>query len=130
MTPARAREFTAHPDRHVPLETAHNFRDLGGYPTQDGRSTRWGVAYRSDALYSLNDADWAQLRARNVRHVIDLRSMHEWDTRGRFRDDVYPVTLHHFPVLDIPWSEISSEHLQVAVDDFRRRNRRFGGIDA
>lgn len=116
MTPARAREFTAHPDRHVPLETAHNFRDLGGYPTQDGRSTRWGVAYRSDALYSLNDADWAQLRARNVRHVIDLRSMHEWDTRGRFRDDVYPVTLHHFPVLDIPWSDDDTPEVDTAYE--------------
>ena len=32
--------------------------------------------------------------------------------------------------LDIAWSELSVEHLQVAVDDYRRRNRRFGGIDA
>lgn len=116
MPPSHALEFTAHPDRHVPLETAHNFRDLGGYPTADGRSTRWGVAYRSDALYSLNAADWAQLQARNVRHVIDLRSVHEWETRGRFRDDVFPVTLHHFPVLDIPWSDDDTPEVDTAYE--------------
>jgi len=76
VTPTHPIDPIRHPDRHVPLETAHNFRDLGGYPTSDGRTTRWGVAYRSDALYSLNQADWARLQARNVRHVIDLRSAH------------------------------------------------------
>ncbi len=32
--------------------------------------------------------------------------------------------------LDIGWESLSTEHLQMAVDDYRRRNRRFGGIDA
>lgn len=32
--------------------------------------------------------------------------------------------------LDIGWEDLSAEHLQMAVDDYRRRNRRFGGIDA
>lgn len=32
--------------------------------------------------------------------------------------------------LDIGWNALSTEHLQMAVDDYRRRNRRFGGIDA
>lgn len=43
---------------------------------------------------------------------------------------VWELAYSEVVFLDIPWSEISSEHLQVAVDDFRRRNRRFGGIDA
>ncbi len=116
VTPTHPIDPIRHPDRHVPLETAHNFRDLGGYPTSDGRMTRWGVAYRSDALYSLNQADWARLQARNVRHVIDLRSAHEWETRGRFRDDLYPVTLHHFPVLDIPWADDDTPDVDTAYE--------------
>jgi undecaprenyl diphosphate synthase len=32
--------------------------------------------------------------------------------------------------LDIGWNDLSEEHLLMAVDDYRRRNRRFGGIDA
>lgn len=105
-----------HPRRHVALQTAHNFRDLGGYPTLDGRSTKWGVVYRSDALYSLSDADWAVLEARGLRHVIDLRSTNEWETRGRFRDDLYPVTVHHFPVLDIPWADDDTPDVDTAYE--------------
>lgn len=106
----------AHPHRHVPLQTAHNFRDLGGYPTSDGGSTKWGLVYRSDALYSLTPEDWAVLEGRRVRHVIDLRSAQEWETRGRFRDDLFPATLHHFPVLDIPWADDDTPDLDSAYE--------------
>ena len=34
--------------RHVALEGAPNFRDLGGYATEDGREVKWGLFYRSD----------------------------------------------------------------------------------
>ena len=43
---------------------------------------------------------------------------------------VWEMAYSELVFLDIPWSEVSSEHVQMAVDDFRRRNRRFGGIDA
>ena len=116
MSPAHHLDAIEHPDRHVPLRTAHNFRDLGGYPTLDGGRTRWGLVYRSDALYSLTADDWATLDGRRVRHVIDLRSAQEWETRGRFRDDLYPVTLHHFPVLDIPWADDDTPDLDTAYE--------------
>ena len=38
------------PARLVPLETAFNLRDLGGYPTAEGRTVTWGRLYRSDDL--------------------------------------------------------------------------------
>src|SRR5262249_45824180 len=47
--------------RRLPLEGAINFRDLGGYPTRDGRSVRWGVVYRSDQLSGLTVKDSAYL---------------------------------------------------------------------
>ncbi len=56
----------------VPLEGAMNVRDLGGYPTPDGR-TRHGVAFRGDNLASLTDADVARLGEIGIRSVIDLR---------------------------------------------------------
>ena len=43
--------------RHVKLEGAQNFRDLGGYATPDGKTVRWGRFYRSDNLASLTDDD-------------------------------------------------------------------------
>lgn len=43
---------------------------------------------------------------------------------------VWEMAYSELVFLDISWADISSEHVQMAVDDFRRRNRRFGGIDA
>lgn len=63
--------------KHIPLQGAHNFRDLGGFPTADGRAVRWGMLYRSDALSGLTAQDWEELRSRNVRTILDLRSRSE-----------------------------------------------------
>lgn len=63
--------------RRLPLEGAHNFRDLGGYRTADGRSLRWGVLYRSDALSDLTDDDVAYLERLELRRVVDFRSPRE-----------------------------------------------------
>lgn len=63
--------------KRIPLQGAHNFRDLGGYPTADGRCTRWGLLYRSDALSALSRADWTLLLRRGIKTVIDLRSLPE-----------------------------------------------------
>lgn len=40
--------------RHLTFDGLCNFRDLGGYSTTDGRSTRWGRLYRSDSLGKLS----------------------------------------------------------------------------
>lgn len=32
--------------------------------------------------------------------------------------------------LDIGWGSLDASHLEVAVEDFHRRNRRFGGLDS
>ena len=63
--------------KHIPLKGAYNVRDLGGYPTTDGRYTQWGLLYRSDALSGLTDGDWRILMNRNVKTIIDLRSLTE-----------------------------------------------------
>ncbi len=64
-------------ERLLPLEGAHNFRDLGGYPTSDGRRVRWGQVYRSDQLGDLTDADLAYLARLGIRTVCDFRSQVE-----------------------------------------------------
>ena len=68
--PAEAR--AAH--RRLPLDGAHNFRDLGGYRTRDGRALRWGRLYRSDALADLSDDDLVYLERLGLRRVVDFRS--------------------------------------------------------
>jgi protein-tyrosine phosphatase len=63
--------------KHIPLDGAYNVRDLGGYPTAQGFSTKWGMLYRGDALCGLTKKDWQVLLERNVYAVIDLRSKSE-----------------------------------------------------
>nr|WP_222109612.1 tyrosine-protein phosphatase [Streptomyces cupreus] len=66
----------------------HNFRDLGGYRTPDGRRVRPGRLYRADSLGKLTEGteDWSRFLALGVRTVIDLRYPWEIETRGRVPD--------------------------------------------
>src|ERR1700757_3836305 len=63
--------------RVLPLEGSINFRDLGGYPTQDGRHVRWGKLYRAGNMGGLTAADCAYLADLNIRSVCDLRTPEE-----------------------------------------------------
>ena len=61
-------------DRHVSLQGAHNFRDLGGYRTHDGRTTRWGHLFRSDTLDDLTEQDLSYLQnVLGITRLVDLR---------------------------------------------------------
>jgi protein-tyrosine phosphatase len=66
-------------ERRVPFTGPTNFRDLGGYPTRDGRRTRWGTVFRSDALHKLTDADLARYESLGLHAVYDLRGEAERD---------------------------------------------------
>ena len=63
------------------LDTAPNFRDLGGLPTTTtGGELRRGLIYRSEALLHPDDADAAVLSSSlGIRLVCDLRSDSERD---------------------------------------------------
>ena len=50
-----------------------NARDLGGYPTTDGASTRWRSLLRADDLAQLTDAGLSALADYGVRTILDLR---------------------------------------------------------
>jgi len=86
-------------ERLISLEGAVNFRDLGGYPTNDGQRTRWRVLFRADGLSDLSETDFAVMRELGIRTVVDLRSDHEVE-QNRFDVDVHPVDFHHFPFID------------------------------
>lgn len=72
--------FVIAAERRVPLEGAHNFRDLGGYRTASGAAVRWGRLFRSDHLGALTDADLEVLRRLGVALVVDYRGPHEQAT--------------------------------------------------
>jgi protein-tyrosine phosphatase len=86
-------------ERLIELGGATNFRDVGGYPTADGRRTRWRSLFRADGLSRLTDADLQVMGDLGLRTVIDLRSSYELE-QGRFPVDRVPVAFHHFPLLN------------------------------
>lgn len=102
--------------RLVPLFAVHNFRDLGGYPTCDGRETRWRTLYRADGLYRLTSEDAQVVIDRGVRTVIDLRTDKEVATRGTFPVDQHAVSYHHLPISDSTWGETVTPEFDDTVD--------------
>jgi protein-tyrosine phosphatase len=65
--------------RRLAWEGLLNARDLGGYPAQGGRETRWGAVVRSDSLAALTEAGRAALAGYGVRAIVDLRLADEID---------------------------------------------------
>ena len=61
-------------DRLIRLEGTVNFRDAGGYRTEDGQWVRMGAVYRTDSLDKLTDADLAKLKRLGIRVDYDLRT--------------------------------------------------------
>jgi protein-tyrosine phosphatase len=86
-------------DRHIELEGAVNFRDLGGYRGAEGRTVRWRTLFRADGLSSLSERDRGVMRQLGVATVVDLRTSLEVDG-GRFPVDEVPVAFHHLPLLE------------------------------
>jgi hypothetical protein len=86
-------------ERLLPLVGACNFRDLGGYPTVDGRQTRWGQLFRSDTLHELTETDLEVLRGVGLASIIDLRTATEVGRTGRGPLGGEPIAYLHASVL-------------------------------
>ncbi|MEM9203527.1 MAG: tyrosine-protein phosphatase [Actinomycetota bacterium] len=86
--------FTVTAERLIAMDGVRNFRDLGGYPTADGGSTRWGSVFRSGRLDETTDADLARIEALGIDKVFDLRTHDEVDRQpDRLPDSVEHIHL-------------------------------------
>jgi protein-tyrosine phosphatase len=83
------------PARHINLAGASNFRDLGGYPTRDGRTVRWRQIFRSNHLGHLTSDDVAVVRALGVKSAFDFRGAAE---RTEALCGMPDITVHSLPV--------------------------------
>lgn len=59
------------------IKNCNNFRELGGYPTLDGRVVMKDKLFRSGNLSSLNNKDWAYFQSLNIKDIVDFRSHEE-----------------------------------------------------
>ncbi len=64
---------TTKPQRALPFEQVPNFRDLGGYASSDGRTTRWGSMYRASHLAQMSEADESRFASLGIVELFDLR---------------------------------------------------------
>ncbi|MDO4555533.1 MAG: tyrosine-protein phosphatase [Lachnospiraceae bacterium] len=72
----------------LPLEKAYNVRDLGGYPGEKGRATKYHSFLRTDDLSEITTKDKAFLKSYGVTAAIDLRGVEEAEKYPNpFRDD-------------------------------------------
>ncbi|MGW0832967.1 tyrosine-protein phosphatase [Streptomyces prunicolor] len=102
-------------NRHVAFERLHNFRDLGGYRSADGRTVARRMLYRADSLGKLRGADWERFLALGVRTVIDLRYSWEIEAKGR----VPEAERFHYVNLSIEHQPYDQAEISPDVDPWR-----------
>ena len=71
-------------ERQIQLEGQSNFRDLGGYETEDGRTILRGQLFRSGELSRLTDADVMQLSELEIRTVVNFLTDEEIELQAPF----------------------------------------------
>ena len=120
--PANLSENLREDTRKLPFTGAHNFRDLGGYKTSDGKTVKWGKVYRSDNLHSLTDEDVKYMERLNIKSVVDFRSDEEReDEPDRLTPNMTQILL---PILFRP-KEIDDGTTKDLIKDLT-----FGNLDA
>ncbi|WP_241689958.1 tyrosine-protein phosphatase [Ligilactobacillus salivarius] len=111
--------------RMLELEEGINFRELGGYLTEDGRKIKWHKLLRCGSMAQLTKNDVDYLDQYGVRYIIDLRSPEESnyspdkypDKAQYFQDTVYPFSFSLFKNLGI----INNMRLGASNMDFGRQ---------
>ncbi|MFV0417877.1 MAG: tyrosine-protein phosphatase [Dysgonomonas sp.] len=61
-------------NRFFELDSIQNFRDIGGYATNDHKRVRWGKIFRSGSFARMTTRDSLELNSLGIKTVIDLRS--------------------------------------------------------
>ncbi|WP_336217063.1 tyrosine-protein phosphatase [Nonomuraea sp. LPB2021202275-12-8] len=89
--------------RHIEFANVHNFRDVGGYATKDGRTVRWQRLYRADSLGWLTGQDLDTFRALRVKTVIDLRHPMEVEKAGRVPEE-HGLAYRNLPIEGRRWN--------------------------
>ena len=79
--------------RLLPIEGAHNVRDMGGYAAAGNKTVKWRKVFRSGDLNHLSEIDLMYFEQIPVKTYIDFRDSNEIDAAP---DKIPTSLLHHF----------------------------------
>jgi protein-tyrosine phosphatase len=100
----------------IRLDGASNVRDIGGWPTRDGGTVKFGRVFRSAALTDLTDKDQLRLSEIGLRTICDLRGTRE-SAQAPSRLTILAPRLHPLPI---------EPSIGASLRDLRR-NSQFSG---
>jgi len=83
------------------MEAINNFRDFGGYRTENGTHIKNGLLYRSGDLSRATDADLEMLHSLGIKTICDLRSEGERKHEPDRLPTAKPVTFFNIPMRPI-----------------------------
>ena len=100
----------------LPLETCMNTRELGGYPTADGGSTKYHRFVRSGSLTHSLPEEREFLYKYGVRCTIDLRGdyEHEHMPEPMIAPD---VETHHVPLYEVNIADIEQVDFETVFEE-------------
>ena len=107
-------------ERRIEFERVRNFRDLGGYETDDGARLRWRTVYRSSTLCEATPADVQRLLDLDLALVLDLRSDDELKRTG-----ISPLHEHGVEHRHVPYRRT----LEPSAERLAMRDRSGTGLD-
>ena len=70
-------------ERHFAFEGCFNFRDIGGYPTKEGKKIKKGIYFRTGRQDRMSEKDLAELKDLKISTQIDLRKPEEILDQGK-----------------------------------------------
>ncbi len=83
------------------MEKIHNFRDFGGYKTENGNRLKKGILFRSGGLSKANNDDLKELSSLKIKTICDLRSEGERKKEPDRIPNNEPVTFFNIPMRPI-----------------------------
>jgi protein-tyrosine phosphatase len=107
--------------RAIELQHVFNLRDLGGYPTTDGRRVRWRTAFRGAGLQRLAGDDLETVRGLGWLHAVDLRTDAEVAASGLCPERAVLGGVRHLPLIARVWDpELLDTDIPAEVFLFER----------
>ena len=94
--------------RRKPFAYVSNLRDLGGYNTKNGNTTKYEKVFRSSAIYKLKKEEEKYLNDIGIKAVIDLRVPEEIERHPSAFTNHEKIKYFNFP-LSNAWPKVEDE---------------------